>query len=109
MRCRSLRAKSLLFLFFISLLLTTVGAVSILAADELFLTGVVSSIDYDKKLAAVKVLSATCRGEREFSSDNPAELTEFVGKKINFSIDSSTCSNNDRTVHTMYLNGRTWR
>lgn len=72
------------------------------AVDELFLTGVVKSIDRKSDLVTVQVTSAGCRGIRNFRSDQRLDLLEnYVGKIISFYIDSSTCE--DRANHVMLV------
>ncbi len=78
------------------------------AGDELYLTGIVKSVDHNTKIVVVDVQSASCHGVRKFVLDEPAILLEdFIGKIINFSIDSSTCESGK--VYTMFPDGRKWR
>lgn len=74
------------------------------AGDELYLTGIVKSVDHNTKIVVVDVQSASCHGVRKFTADYPSELDESVGKIINFSIDSSTCKDNE--VYKMFPGGR---
>lgn len=75
------------------------------ASDELYLTGIVKSIDHNTNIVVVDVKSASCRGLREFILDGPAALLDpLVGNKIDFTIDSSTCESG--TKYKMFLGGR---
>ncbi len=76
------------------------------AADELYLTGIVKSIDHANKTVVVDVQSVSCRGGREFTVDHPYQLDEFLGAIISFSIDSSTCA--DGKVYKLFPGGRRW-
>ena len=77
------------------------------ASDELYLTGVVKSVDHASATVVVEVLSSSCRGTREFTVDEPDMLDDFIGKKIDFSIDSSTCESGK--VYKMFPDGRKWK
>lgn len=77
---------------------------SVHAADELYLTGIVKSIDHNTRTVVVDVQSSSCHGMREFIVDYPSALDDFVNKRIDFSIDSSTCKSGE--VYKMLLGGR---
>lgn len=95
-----------LFLLTAALLILSIHPVY--AADELYLTGIVKSIDHNTRTVVVDVQSSSCHGTREFVLDEPAALLEpFVGKKIDFTIDSSTCESGK--VYKMFPEGRKWR
>ncbi len=79
---------------------------SVHATDDLYLAGILKSIDHDRKTVVVDVLSANCHGTREFSVDDPNELNFYLGKRIEFSIDSATCDSD--TVYQLFLGGRRW-
>jgi hypothetical protein len=69
------------------------------AADELFLRGIVKSVDLVKKTVVIDVKSSNCRGTRIFTIEKPLEVEALEGERIDFSIDSSTCRNDE--VHSM--------
>lgn len=69
-----------------------VGIPSAHAVDELFLTGVVKSIDYVSGVITIDVKSESCLGIRSFQVDHTGKLDkDLIGKQISFPIDSSTC------------------
>ncbi len=95
-----------LFILTVALLILYVHPVY--ASDELYLTGIVKSVDHNTRTVVVDVQSSSCHGLREFVLDEPAALLDdFVGKKIDFSIDSSTCESGK--VYKMFPGGRKWR
>jgi hypothetical protein len=77
------------------------------AGDELFLTGFVKSVDHAARTVTVDVQSSNCHGTREFTVDEPYVFDDLIGKRIDFSIDSSTCESGK--VYKMFLGGRKWR
>jgi hypothetical protein len=91
-----------LFILTVALLILYIHPVY--AADELYLTGIVKSIDRNTRTVVVDVQSSSCHGIREFVVDAPAALDDFVGKRIDFSIDSSTCKRGE--VYKMFPGGR---
>ncbi len=64
---------------------------SVEAVDELYLTGVIRSIDLRAGTVTVDVKSRSCKGVRRFKFDNTIDMEGLEGKKISFSIDSSVC------------------
>jgi hypothetical protein len=64
------------------------------AVDELFLTGVVKNVDIKARSVTVDVLSKSCKGERHFSVDKASDYTGSIGKRISFTINSSSCEDN---------------
>lgn len=95
-----------LFILTVALLILYVHP--LYAGDELYLTGTVKSVDRNTRKVVVDVQSTSCHGPREFTVDEPSILLDdFIGKIINFSIDSSTCESGK--VYTMFLEGRKWR
>jgi hypothetical protein len=64
------------------------------AVDELFLTGVVKNVDVKARSVTVDVMSKSCKGERHFSVDKVSDYTGLVGKRISFTINSSSCEDN---------------
>jgi hypothetical protein len=85
----SIKQSSYLFLLLSAFLFLQVRFVY--AADELHLTGMVKSIDHNTRTVFVNVLSSSCPGMLRFAVDDAAALDDFVGQKISFFIDSSTC------------------
>ncbi len=74
------------------------------AADELFLTGIIKSIDHNTRTVVADVKSSSCHGTRTFAVDNPSALDDFINKKIDFSIDSSICKYGE--IYKMFPGGR---
>jgi hypothetical protein len=74
------------------------------AADELFLTGIIKSIDNNTKTVVVDVQSSSCHGIRTFVVNDPDALYDLINKKIDFSIDSSNCKRGE--VYKMFPGGR---
>ena len=98
------RVVLIIILFFVSSVLSIHPGY---ASDELYLTGVVKSVDHASATVVVEVLSSSCRGTREFTVDELSALDDFLGKKIDFSIDSSTCESGK--VYKMFPDGRKWK
>lgn len=68
--------------------------IKVALADNLFLTGVVRSIDQKKGIIRVAVSSESCRGLREFTvpEDSRTDLdSSLIGKRIEFFINSDKC------------------
>ena len=64
------------------------------ALDNLFLTGVVRSIDKNNGIISLDITSEGCRGQRAFKvpDDDRDDLdASLIGKKLQFMIDSSKC------------------
>jgi hypothetical protein len=92
------------YIFFILMFLFTVlNICSVNALDELFLTGVVRSVDSKSGIVIVDVKSEGCHGVRSFRVDNVSDLDGLEGKKISFFINSSTCKGDE--VYKMSLPG----
>lgn len=90
------------FLFFVLLLFIS----TLQAVDELYLEGIIKSYDKQKGIIWVNVLSEGCRGLREFRlpEDAKEDLEPYlIGKKIEFSINSSICEQGK--VYNMILKG----
>ena len=81
-----------LLVVFLSTLLVTSPPVS--AGDELYLTGILKSVDVKSGTIVVDVLSQSCPGLRRFSVDGAAGLQGSEGVKFSFSINSSSCKGN---------------
>ncbi len=58
-------------------------------ADRLYQTGVVKS--FSPGIVVVDVKSRSCRGTWTFTVDKGVDLSGFVGKQLNFLIDSPSC------------------
>jgi len=69
------------------------------ASDELFLSGVVRSIDSLSSTVTVDVKSQGCKGVRNFEADDVSVFEHRLGKTVSFFIDSSTCR--DGEVYTI--------
>lgn len=64
------------------------------AADDLFLTGYVKSVDGANSTVTIDVRSESCKGIRTFRMPDKAKddlNASLVGVKLNFSIDGATC------------------
>jgi|PlaIllAssembly_1097288.scaffolds.fasta_scaffold1217012_1 hypothetical protein len=61
------------------------------AKDELHLTGKVTSIDLKTNTVMIDVQTVGCRGLRTFAVRDAADMEDFIGKKIDFFIDSAVC------------------
>jgi hypothetical protein len=93
MQIRKILCSVFLSIFTITLLVLNIGPAY--AADELFLRGVVKSVDIVKKTVTIDVKSSSCRGTRIFTIEKPLEVEDLVGERIDFSIDSSTCKSDE--------------
>ena len=69
------------------------------AEDELYLTGVIKSVNPVTGLVYAEVLSSSCQGMRIFRADQPEKMADYENQKISFFIDSNRC--NDNAVHTI--------
>jgi len=87
-------------LLFLSIALLFLYVYPAHAADELYLTGFVKSVDPKINTVVVDVKSSPCEGLRTFTADNAAELDDFVDQKVTFMIDSATCKKDD--VYKMF-------
>jgi len=72
------------------------------SVDELHLVGIVKNINPKTGIVFVDVKSSSCLGMRKFKMDDTSEKDDLIGKKIEFTIDSSVC---DDDVHRMILPG----
>jgi len=99
--------KQVLNLFLLLSAFLFLQARSVSAADELFLTGIVKSVDSDTKTVVVDVKSANCHGLTKFSIDNVAEFEDYINEKIDFFIYSSTCRRGEiYRIDKKFLRGR---
>ncbi len=71
------------------------------AEDELYLTGIIKTVNQVTGVAYVEVVSSSCHGMRTFRADEPEKLGNLTGRKISFFIDSNRCR--DDSVHTMLV------
>ena len=77
------------------------------ALDEnLYLTGLIKSVDPLTGIAVVDVKNIGCAGTRSFRVDDVALLNDLQGEQISFFIDRSKCI--DKDVHKIVLS-RGWR
>jgi len=88
---------SLLFFFPICLLVVFLLASVLLsspasAGDELYLTGILQSVDVKSGTIVVNVISQSCPGLKRFSVDDATGLQGLKGVKVSFSINSSSCT-----------------
>jgi hypothetical protein len=86
--------------FILMLILLMFNIHSVNALDELFLTGVVKSINSHTGIAIVDVKSEVCRGFRSFRADDISELEGLEGERISFFINSLTCKGDK--IYTMH-------
>jgi hypothetical protein len=93
MQIRKILCSVLITIFASTLLVLNLGPVY--AADELFLRGVVKSVDIVKKTITIDVTSQSCRGTRIFTVEKPLEAEALEGEWIDFSIDSSICKSDE--------------
>jgi hypothetical protein len=80
------------------------------AVDELYLTGILRTVDANSGIVVVDVMSQSCPGLRRFKLDKITDLEGLEGKKISFSIDSSVCRRDEVykiTAVTQMPGGRT--
>lgn len=79
----------------------------VLAVDELYLTGILNSVDVKSGTVTVNVKSQSCPGPRRFRVENAADLEGEAGREITFFINSQSCKGT--TVYTMRDVTRTMR
>ncbi|MGQ9745068.1 MAG: hypothetical protein ACUVQV_03565 [Dissulfurimicrobium sp.] len=73
-----------------------------LAEDELFLCGIVKTIDAKTGMVTVDVKSDSCPGVRQFQLAAPKAALHFIaGEEKCFPIDSSHC--NDGNIHKILI------
>lgn len=83
----------------IALIALTVISQPAYAADELYLTGTIKSINAGTGLVTVDVTSSSCHGMRTFKADNLDKLQAYIEQRISFFIDSNRC--NVKEIHTI--------
>ncbi len=71
------------------------------AEDELYLTGIIKTVNQVTGVVYVEVVSLSCHGIRTFRADQPEKLANLIGTKVSFFIDSNRCR--DDAVHTMLV------
>jgi len=65
------------------------------AGDELYLTGIVKSVDVNSGTIVVDVQSQSCPGLRRFSVEDASGLQRLKkGEKVSFTVDSPACKDN---------------
>jgi hypothetical protein len=65
------------------------------AVDELYLSGILRTVNTNSGIVVVDVKSQSCPGVRRFNFDKSEDLEGMEGKKISFSINSSVCSSGE--------------
>jgi len=111
--CKREKVKSSLLSFFLGsfLVLALPSAVLISspvsAGDELYLTGILRSVDVKSGTIVMDVLSQSCPGLRRFSIENAGDLRGSEGVKFSFTINSSSCKGAEiyRIVSALIRNG----
>jgi len=84
--------KKKFWLFLISILVFSALCIhSVGAVDELYLVGVIMSIDLRAGTVLLDVKSHNCKGLHRFRVDDVSELSGLEGSKISFGLDSSVC------------------
>lgn len=86
-----IRKKQCLISFVLMFISLFLNICSVNASDELFLTGVVRSVNSKSGMVIMDVKSEVCHGVRSFMVDDISILDGLTGKKISFFIDSSIC------------------
>ncbi len=90
--------SSLLFFFlgcFISIFsLSFLVSSPAVAVDELYLGGILQSVDVISGTVVINVKSQSCPGPRIFKVDNARDLGGLKGRRISFVLDSSVCKGN---------------
>jgi hypothetical protein len=69
--------------------------------DQLYLTGIIKSVNTATGLVYVEVRSLSCPGMKSFKVDAPEVLLRYIDQRVSFFIESNTCK--DDSVHTMLL------
>ncbi len=89
---------SLLFFFlgcFISIFsLSFLVSSPAIAVDELYLGGILQSVNVISGTVVIDVKSQSCPGPRIFKVDNAKDLEGLKGRRISFMLDSSVCKGN---------------
>ena len=76
-------------------LVLTIGARTAFAAgetDQLYVTGIIKSVNPATGLVMVDVTSSSCHGMRTFKADNLDKLQAYIQQRISFFIDSNRCN-----------------
>jgi len=96
---KKFRITGCLLIFLLGFLVPVISSLilmssPLIAGDELFLTGILRSVDPKSNTVVVDVLSQSCPGPRRFSVGNARVLQGREGGKVSFSINSSSCNGN---------------
>ncbi|MEW6570480.1 MAG: hypothetical protein AB1390_04820, partial [Nitrospirota bacterium] len=79
-----MRIKKKYLTVFISILMLIILIQSVHATDDLFLTGIVRSIDSHSGIVTVDVKSEGCSGVRSFRFEDVSAFAYRIDKKISF-------------------------
>jgi len=85
------RKKKYCMLFIVFLVFSAFWIHSAGAVDELYLVGVVMSVDLRTGTVLVDIKSHNCKGLHRFRINDASELEGLSGKKVSFAINSSVC------------------
>ena len=83
-------ARRLCILFLI-VIFTLSAAGAAFSLENLFLTGVITNINYRAKQVQIDLRNKGCRGLRTFTFYDFSKFKKTVGNKIEFYIDSENC------------------
>jgi len=59
--------------------------------DQLFVTGVIKSVNAGTGIVMVDVTSSSCHGMRIFKADKPDILEDYIEQRVSFFINSNRC------------------
>ena len=59
--------------------------------DQLYVTGVIKSINAVTGIVLVDVTSSSCHGMRTFKASKSEILEDYIGERVSFFIDSNRC------------------
>jgi hypothetical protein len=75
--------------------------------DQLYVTGIIKSVNAGTGIVMVDVTSSACRGLRVFKADNLDKLVPLVEQRASFFINSSTC--NVKETYTIITKRGIWK
>jgi len=101
------RKKKFLPALILFLAFSVLNISPVYAGDELYLTGILKSVNVNAGTIVVDVKSQSCPGLRTFSVGNVSGLQGLKGKKFSFRINSSSCKGNTvyKTISPLIRNG----
>ena len=85
------------------------AALAVGEPDQLYVTGVIKSINASTGLVTVDVKSSSCHGMRIFKADNLDKLKTYVEQRVSFFIDSSICNVKETYTIITARGLRKWR